>query len=195
MEELNEEVKSKKANTKEDHEALMRALELEAKQLELLDLRDRTNDRKNKREDKLQKSRANGQTLEILKENNKANQDRCNHRKGGNGVEGIIFGRGDDPQFAVLKHQFHTGDIWVRCLRCRKTWKPPVKDQFFFNAKGRVVAPQDGKFSQEAFDRAEKEYKEALIFPTRNTMSTSHQFQWSDGGVYARRKMMDTDLS
>ena len=88
-------------------------------------------------------------------------------------------------QYAVIKHQMINGDIWVRCLRCGKTWAPPVMNNFFFDAKGRSVAPVDGEFSKDKFEKAVEDYKKATMFETNNSMSTSVQCRFST--VDARR--------
>jgi len=74
-----------------------------------------------------------------------------------------------------MKHQMINGDIWVRCLRCGKTWKPPVEKDFFFDEKGKNVAPADGKFDKVRFEKVADEYRSASMFPTNNSMSTSVQ--------------------
>ena len=75
------------------------------------------------------------------------------------------------------------GDMWVRCLRCGKTWLPPVKDNFYFNAKGKQVAPKDGEFDQVKFDTADIDYRRAVNFETNNSPSGSVQCRftkWDD---------------
>ena len=79
----------------------------------------------------------------------------------------------------MFKHQMINGDVWVRCLRCGKTWSPPVEPNFFFNAQGKQVAPQDGEFSQVKFDRACEEYRLATMFNTNNSMSSSVQCRFT----------------
>lgn len=182
-----------KKQTVEEMELELKRLEIEAKKLELLDIKDRVDDRQMKRDNKDQRTRANGTVLENNLLQRKAAQAQCNHKKGGNGLEGFVSGQGDDPQYAIIKHQFLNGDIWVRCLRCGKTWKPPVEESFFFNSNGREVAPKDGKFDKDAFETAQVEYKRALAFQTRNSMSGSYQFRFSDGGKIFRTVTKDTD--
>ena len=189
---MTEEVKPKK-QTLDEMELEFKRLEIEAKKLELLDIRDRVDERQMKRDNKDQRTRSNGTVLDNNFTQRKAVQDHCNHKKGGNGLEGYVGGQGDDPQFSVLKHQFLNGDIWVRCLRCGKWWKPPVEESFYFDNRGRNVAPSDGTFNKELFERAQQEYRAALSFPTRNSMSTSYVFQFSDGGKYFRQVTKDTD--
>ena len=178
----------------QEMEMEMRKLELEAKRLELIDLQERVDERKMKRENKAQRSRINGDTLRQNQEKDKQAQAACNHRKGGNGADGIVQGKGDDPQYAVLKHQFGNGDIWVRCLRCGKTWKPPIKDSFYFDKRGVAVAPKDGEFNAEKFEKAQREYADAVAFQTRNVMSGSIRYAFSDGGAYFRKVMENTNL-
>lgn len=189
---MTEEIKSKKQSL-EDMELEFKRLEIEAKKLELLDIRERVDERKMKHDNKEQRTRANGQVLDNNLAQRRAAQAYCNHKKGGNGLEGYMSGQGDDPQYAVFKHQFLNGDIWVRCLRCGKWWKPPVKESFYFNEQGKEVAPQDGTFNKALFEQIESEYKQALTFQTRNSMSGSYQFRFSDGGQYFRVTTKDTD--
>lgn len=186
------EIKPKQSVT--DMEAEIKALELEAKRLELIDLKERIDERKMKRENKDSRSKMNGTVLTQNAAQLKAAQARCNHKKGGNGAEGIIQGQGDDPQHAVLKHQFGNGDIWVRCLRCGKTWKPPIEEEYYFNENGVSVAPADGTFDQAQFDKTLREYNEAVGFQTRNVMSGSIQYRFGDGGKIFRKVMKDTTL-
>jgi hypothetical protein len=182
-----------KKQSLEDMELEFKRLEIEAKKLELLDIRDRVDDRQMKRDNREQRTRANGQVLDNNLAQRRAVQEQCNHRKGGNGLEGFASGQGDDPQYAVLKHQFLNSDVWVRCLRCGKWWKPPVESSFYFDARGREVASKDGKFDAEKFAQAKAEYAIALKFPTRNSMSGSYQFKFSDGGQVFREATKDTD--
>jgi hypothetical protein len=189
------EVKDSKAKKQsmEEMELEFKRLEIEAKKLELLDIKERVDERQMKRDDKTSRTRANGAILDGNYAQRRQVQAQCNHKKGGNGIEGFVGGQGDDPQYAIWKHQFLNSDIWVRCLRCGKWWKPPVKENFYFDERGREVAPQDGQFNAELFAKAEVEYRQALGFPTRNSMSTSYQFRFSDGGEIFRKVTKDTD--
>lgn len=100
----------------------------------------------------------------------------CTHRKGGMAHARdmhVLTQGGDSPKYAVMKHQMINGDIWVRCGRCGRTWKPPVEKDYFFDKKGFSVAPKDGIFSEERFEQAKRDHREAVAFITNNTMSTS----------------------
>lgn len=175
----------KKQSVAEMEEELKR-LELEAKRLEveekkanLQDLKERLGERELRREDKLQRSINNGQTLRQLAANDAASQHRCNHKKGGNGAHGVILGQGDDSNYAVFKHTFANGDMWVSCLRCGKTWKPPIRSRYE---------------TEEAYIDAYTEYKTALAFQTRNAPSSGVQYRFSDNGASFREAMADTTL-
>jgi len=183
---MSETIEGKPRNKEvESAEVELKRLELEAKRLELLDLQERINDRKLAREQKGQRAINNGQTLRSIAENDAMAQERCNHHKGGNGADGVIGGQGDDSQYAVLKHQFANGEIWVRCLRCAKTWKPPYREDFE---------------TDEAYQLAQREYMAALKFQTRNQMSSSVQLSWkytkdgSDASHHYKNKMKATTL-
>lgn len=179
----------------------LKLLEVEEKKASLQDIRERLAERQMTRDNKTQRSRGNGETLKQNDARLRSIQSNCNHKKGGNGAEGLINGQGDDSQYAVFKHQFHNQDIWVRCLRCGKTWKPPVEVSFYFNEYGVAVSKADGKFDKEKFEQAVKEYKEALVFQTKNTMSTSYQFEFTstdptkvNAKEWVREQMASTTL-
>jgi hypothetical protein len=169
-------------------------LEIEAKKAELQDIQERLLERKVKRENKESRSKVNGATLRQLAANDALIQSKCNHRKGGNGIEGVVGGQGDDPQFALIKHRFANGDIWCRCQRCGKTYKPPLEEDYYFDDKGHHVAPEKGKFNEAAFKQSEEDYKWALNAPTRNVMSSGFSYSFSDGGKNYREKMRHTTL-
>jgi hypothetical protein len=121
----------------------------------------------------------------------------CSHKKGGmvsNRDNRVLSTGGNAAQYAVMKHQMINGDIWIRCLRCGKTWAPPVEKNFFFNEKGRQVAPVDGKFNADKFARAIEDYKRATMFETNNSMSGSVQCRFSTFDVDSGKMVDATDL-
>lgn len=168
------------------HEERMRQLEIEEKELSiaekkanLIDAKERQNEREMKRENKSMDSKTKGQALKSLADADRQVQKRCNHRKGGNGLAGVIGGKGDAAQYAVMKHTFCHNDTWVRCLRCGKTWKPPLERSFK---------------NKEDFYTAVAEYRVALEFQTLNSPSSSSQFGFSDGGANMREVMEPVTL-
>lgn len=98
-----------------------------------------------------------GRTLAALAANQNKREERCNHRKGGAGIQSVIEGTGTDNQYAVIKHTFANGDTRVGCLRCGKKWWP-----------------------------GDEGYAEALAFPTINVSSGSIQFRFPDHGAKHR---------
>src|SRR5690348_4055221 len=191
---MSEDVK-KMATDEIDRE--LKELELKAKRAELQDLRERLAEREEKRITRAQRFKNNGLSLEQGAAATRASQARCNHLKGGNGLDGVVGGMGDDPQHAVLKHQQPWGDLWVRCLRCAKTWKPAAKKSFYFevdkngsfkfNSRGQKIQvpitsiydeiPSNAKFDEEAYQKAMVEYQQACGFNTRNQTSGSLQLR------------------
>jgi hypothetical protein len=125
---------------------------------------------------------SSGRTFAQQKATDDARQSVCTHKKGG-----VVSARdmkvlstgGNSIQFAVIKHQMINGDMWVRCLRCGKTWLPPVKENFYFNEKGKSVAPKDGTFDQVKFDAMDLEYRRAVNFETNNSPSGSVQCRFT----------------
>jgi hypothetical protein len=181
-------------------------LELQAKKLEILertanleDVQERIADRKVTRETRMQRSRTNGQTLRQIDNENAQMQKRCNHKKGGNGSAGVVGGKGDDNQYAVLKHTFANGDTWVRCLRCGKCWKPlpsPVEplEEDFDSPQDYANATKEYTKLLGVFNKLNNEYLTALEFTTRNIASSSVLFRWSDNGEYYRKVTEQTNL-
>lgn len=157
----------------------LKKLERREKEANLQDLEERLAERELKRETKRQRSITNGETLKQLARGDEAAQKRCNHKKGGNGANGVIGGQGDDSQYAVLKHIFANGDMWIRCLRCGKSWKPPINT--FYK-------------TTELYLKAVAEYEAAVNFQTRNTTSGSIQFRFSDNGDYYRQVTASSTL-
>jgi len=155
-------------------------LTLQSKKAELQDLQERLAERELKRENNRQKAVTNGQTLQQISKNETANQKRCNHKKGGNGAAGVIGGRGDSPDFAVIKHTFAHGDTWIRCQRCGKTWKPPIKADF--------------KGNDDLYDTALRVYEMALEFQTKNVTSSGVAFRFSDNGDFYREQTRSVSL-
>ena len=171
-------------NARMDHE--FKKLELEEKRLtveaakaNLQDTRERLDERQLKRGILASRSKTNGATLSALAANAKKTQNRCNHKKGGNGIPGYVGGQGNDSHYAVMKHTMCWGDVWVRCMRCGKTWKPPVRK--FYE-------------SEEEYLKDYVEYQAALNFQTNNTGSSSYQFRYSDNGAFAREVMQSSTL-
>lgn len=181
-----QETKSTYANAAEE----IAAIELSIKRAQLADLelqkqerelsikekRGTLDDRLNKQKQKEMDRSQQGKVFSAQKREDEAKQSACTHKKGGvvsqRNLQVLSTG-GNGTQYAVIKHQMINGDFWVRCLRCGKTWLPPVKANFYFNAKGKQVAPIDGTFSTEKFSQAEKEYRQAVQFETNNTPSGS----------------------
>jgi len=171
-------------NAKMDRE--LKLLELEEKRLtveaakaNLQDTRERLDERQLKRGVLASRSKTNGATISALAANAKKVQNRCNHKKGGNGIPGYVGGQGNDSNYAVMKHTMCWGDTWIRCMRCGKTWKPPVEK--FFDSK-------------EEYIKEFTEYQAALNYQTNNSGSSSYQFRYSDNGAFAREVMQPSTL-
>lgn len=157
----------------------LKEADLKLRAAQLQDVEETLAERELKRETKRQRSVTNGQTLKQTSAIDQAVQKRCNHRKGGNGLPGLLAGQGHDSQYAILKHKFANGDWWIRCLRCGKTWKPPVKRSYKTEDEYRI---------------AKAMYEQALDFQTNNTPSSSYVFSYSDNGEFYREVTEPTTL-
>jgi hypothetical protein len=150
-------------------------LQKQERQLSIEEKRGTINDRLNKQKQKEMDREQSGRVFAAQKRDDDAKQSICTHKKGGvvsqRNLQVLSTG-GNSPQYAVIKHQMLNGDFWVRCLRCGKTWLPPVKDNFYFSGK-KQVAPVDGVFSSEKFEAASLAYRQAVAFETNNSPSGS----------------------
>jgi hypothetical protein len=137
-------------------------------------------------------------------------QSKCNHQKGGlinqRDLTPLHTG-GDSPKKSIIRHRMIDGSMWIRCTRCRKSWMPPVKINFYFDAQGRKVAPKDGVFDNTKYLAAKQEYIEAQKMTTSGSPSSSVicQFfkweldkdgvgQWVDGTEAYRESVANTNL-
>lgn len=160
-------------------------LQKQERKFNLADLRARIDDRELKTLQKQNDREAQGRTFASQRAADAARQKACTHRKGGSVSPrdmSVLNTGGNSEQYAVIKHQMINGDIWVRCLRCGKTWSPPLEANFFFYANGKQ-APSDGAqagvFDKPKFDKAWDEYRLAVQFSTRNGMSASVQCKFT----------------
>jgi hypothetical protein len=167
----------------------IKRLELLEREANLQDLQERLAERQLKRRNRDGVFRGHGANLKQDAINRRAKQELCNHRKGGDGANGVIGGQGDDMQFAILRHVMGNGDIWVRCLRCGKTWKYPLASEYSTKAE---------------YESALTEYRTMLKVQTRNHTSGTHTFSWGvvqneegklEGGPeFYREKMKSVSL-
>jgi hypothetical protein len=182
-------------------------LQQRERELNMQDVRARIGDRETKLLQKTMDREAQGRTFAQQAATDKSRQDACTHKKGGvvsaRNMQVLSTG-GNSIQYAVLKHQMMNNDMWVRCLRCGKTWLPPVKENYYFSAKGKQVAPKDGTFNETKFNEALAEYRRAVNFETNNSSSGSVQCrfskwdegseQWVDATVDYRLSVKDSNL-
>lgn len=175
-------------------EAKRMELEIKRKQLEAIeleqqertyhikDLKQRLADRDMKEKQAQEDRMSQGRTFAQQKATDELRFRMCTHKKGGVVTPRdtrVLSTGGNKEQYAVIKHQMINGDIWVRCLRCGRTWAPPIEKNFFFDERGVQVAPQDGTFDRTKFAEAQMRYLEATMFNTNNSMSTSVQCRFS----------------
>lgn len=185
-------------------------LQKEERRLNMQDVKARLDERKIKDLQKKQDREAQGKTFASQAQTDAIRQKSCTHKKGGvvsaRNMSALSTG-GNGQQFAVIKHQMINGDIWVRCLRCAKTWVPPQKEKFFFDAKGKQApadGPQAGVFDVEKYKEAVADYHRAVSFETNNSMSGSVQCkflkyneetgEWVDASADYRKSVIDTNL-
>jgi predicted Zn finger-like uncharacterized protein len=160
--------------------ALIRARKEEA---DFQDISERLADRQNKRNTKSQEYESRGRELIKTGRDQAAVQNACQHKKGGRGNIPGGFLRGNDVNYSVIKHTLPTNQMYIRCTRCGKTWKPV--SQFDYDLK-----TAEGK---EAYNAAKAEYQKAIDFNTDNIESSSITFQHTsdDNNVTAQKFVHD----
>jgi hypothetical protein len=109
-------------------------------------------------------------TLQFLA-SRKANQDRCNHRKGGRGPDAVMRGQGDDASYALIKHRLPHREFMVLCQRCGKEWHPANK----WNVENGVLKPLAATSGPGQFDN----WSWAIQANSDNTPSASSDFSFS----------------
>ena len=130
-------------------DAEMKALDLELKREQVSKLRSQISQ-------KLENTKSRALAVRNYLAQRDAQQEACNHHKGGTGSEAFLRGQGDSPYFAIIKHKLPSGLYMVLCQRCGKEWHPADK-----------------------FDKSIKEtpgYQQALSWPTNNSASGSSVF-------------------
>jgi hypothetical protein len=185
----------KKLSVQEQHEHEMRELDKkikeaqleelnlskEEKKYSLQDLRNRLGERELKEIQRKNDREAQGRTFQQQAATDQAKWKVCTHKKGGivsqRDMRALSTG-GNGGQYAVIKHQMINGDIWVRCLRCAKTWTPPVKSKFYFDKTGKQVPTHLGEFDAAKYAESVRDYQKAIAFETNNTMSGSVQVKF-----------------
>lgn len=167
-----------------------KVLEKQEREYHIRDLRGRLADRDLEEKQALEDRAQQGRTFAQLDAIDKFNWATCTHRKGGIVSQRdmrVLTTGGNKEQFAVIKHQMINGDIWVHCLRCKRTWNPPIESNYYFDENGRNVAPVDGKFDGAKFNKAAEDYMVAVQFPTNNSMSGSVICQFKQFDPKTRR--------
>jgi hypothetical protein len=157
-------------------------LSRQEREYSIKDLKGRLAERDVKELQKKEDREAQGRTFAQQRGTDEARWKVCTHKKGGNVSQRdmrVLSTGGNATQYAVMKHQMINGDIWVRCLRCGKTWSPPLKSKFYFDVKGKQVPLHMGEFDRIRFENAVIDYNRAVAFETNNTMSGSVQVRFS----------------
>lgn len=127
---------------------------------------ERLQDRKGKREMKYQEYKTRGQTIDKTQRDYAAVQASCKHKKGGRGNVPGGFLRGTDVNYSIIRHTLPTNELYIRCTRCGKTWKPANPLNFDLKTEA----------GQKAFAAAKQEYSAALEMGTDNVDSGSVTF-------------------
>jgi hypothetical protein len=102
-------------------------IELEWKQLQIEELREKIQSRREAKELAAQRRAQQLQDFEKGQELTLRKQAACKHRKGGRDNR---FLKGNDANFSVIRNTYPTGEEALMCTRCQKeVWKPNPRDR------------------------------------------------------------------
>lgn len=128
--------------------------------LEMEDLEDRVVERRQKKALGKMTHDSQEAALDAARRQNIAAQKGCTHRKGGVDLKGVRQG-GNDANYAVIRIRMPNGQIWQHCQRCPANWKPGDTAKTHPTGVG---------------------YREALSWPSDNTMAEAAQFRFEKRG-------------
>jgi hypothetical protein len=134
-------------------------------ELQLEETQERVENMRQAKAARIQRAATRQRDIMRDREMTKARQDSCWHKKGGKGVEMLL--RGNDHNYAVIKHQLCHGPIIIICQRCTKVVEPP--DQAL-NARTATMQ------QRAEYKRLYDEYLVWLNLPTDNEMSGTQLF-------------------
>jgi hypothetical protein len=141
----------------------------ELEQLQFEETQERVHEMRMRKAGRVRRLESRNRNLLRGRAQDEARFKSCAHKKGGKGVENLS--RGNDHNYAVVKHQLSHGPIIVICQRCWHVWEPPPV------ALNRRTASAAQKAE---YKRLYDEYVEAINFPTDNVMSGTQLFVVTD---------------
>jgi hypothetical protein len=144
----------------------------ELEQLQLEELRDRVQQSRNRRAGQQRRRESIRAGIRRQNETQAAKKANCWHKKGGKGVEQLA--RGNDSNYAVVKHILPTGELIIVCQRCEGEWHPPD------TRLNRRTATKEEKAE---YRRLWEEYMWAVNLPTDNTTSGTQLFVVNDAAA------------
>lgn len=137
-------------------------LDREYKKFDLLVKQDQANIIQGRRTAQVEANRQKMDALISFMSNREAQQNHCNHRKGGTDARSIIYGEGTSDMRSIIRHGLPSGNFMAICTRCNKEWHPPRP----FNVENGVLKPLP----------ATEGWLEMVNAPTDNTASASSNF-------------------
>jgi hypothetical protein len=175
--------------TKDEIELRITYIRAMAEEAKLEDTKNNLDDRRNKLNMRREKLIANGRELTKTARDQELVQNICVHRKGGRGgVPGGLL-KGTDVNYSLIKHILPQNEMWIRCSRCGKTWKPVFRENYAVGLEGDAL-----------FNTAKEAYKWAVDANTDNQTSSSITFTHTSADdnksakAFVREVMKDVTL-
>jgi hypothetical protein len=153
----------------------------------------------NKKENRTLELRGRARVLADQTNTRRNRQSTCAHRMGGNGLNDMFSST--KPERSVVKFVLTTGEMVVRCTRCRKEWIPPLPADYLkagvvlkrkdFTSEDAWVKALNANIDRAAYEEANRQYIEACNFDNGGMAVGNFgvQFSWKrDGRDIAREK-------
>jgi predicted Zn finger-like uncharacterized protein len=154
-------------------------VELELKKATLRQRKQEVEKYENAEADRMSKAKDKGVALSEGVRSRRKLQDKCNHLMGGGDRAALIEGKGKGNRYCVNKIKLPTGDVMVRCPRCKKVWVPPLESDYMV----------DGKIDKAALKAAWDEYNKAFTFDNDLATVMTPQYRWERNGKPINREV------
>lgn len=127
------------------------------------------------KESKLSIKQGRQTTLDNQLKSRRARQAGCQHRMGGNGLEEMYTATSEFR--SVAKFVLTTGDMFVRCTRCRKEWHAPDPLHFLKKPVNRKDFTNEVDYRKAIAKNVDKPAYDAAFAEFRDVCS------WNNGGM------------
>jgi len=183
-----------------------RAAALELRQLEISKLRREKATHELSEQDRQANIKQKGEALKAQLPHNLFRKIRstCNHRMGNSGkpLADLAAGHGAGDQYCVVKTKLPTGDVFIKCQRCRTIWVPAWPAMWWKDrTTGRYLPAVEAAhmssaelnkvatFDAASYKAAQDDYLKAFNFTTQLAPVILPQYRWARSGKDISREV------